>query len=658
MSKLCGVKCPLMIYRDLGARWCVLIVQLGKNLCLILCVFLVSACVSQTKVERLRVTPERKNEVLARQLFNQGKYQQAATLFKDLANKPSTRQDNYRLQVAQVLLKMGQYDKAKQYLDLVIAKTLSVDGRNQLQLLYAQQLLSTGSAEQAIKRLRLVSLAYLNRSQLRTYHEELAFAYALTGQSLASTRQRIALEPYLELDNKKENNNAILNGIGLLSVNELEIELVGQSDDAYSGWLELAIINAQLLKGTPEIKQATEAWSRRYPQHAGQELIIDGHFAATATVIGNISKIAVFLPESGAYHSYASAIKEGILAAYQQQGRYAAQADIQFYDTQAATIENLYAQAVSQGAQLIIGPLQKIRIQELVEKSQLTVPVLALNYVEGLVKENLYQFALSPIDDVQQAVNQAWFEGHENALILAPETADGERISGYFRDAWEAQGGRVLAVQGFDPKAKDFSFAVRKMLNINESQHRLTRVKRAIGDVEYNARRRQDVDVIFIVATNHIARLINPYFYHNRAESVAVYGLSRVYSGRSDPRKDIDLEGVSFCSIPWLFDQSYQGNLDMQALQELWQPLPDNLLSLIAFGIDAYRLPPYLNNLATQSFSGATGELLLNTHHRIERHLVCAKFKKGKVKLLETHRGGSSEPVKTTPKMIPTTGSF
>ncbi|SMG65188.1 hypothetical protein BMETH_31311421596, partial [methanotrophic bacterial endosymbiont of Bathymodiolus sp.] len=47
------------------------------------------------------------------------------------------------------------------------------------------------------------------------------------------------------------------------------------------------------------------------------------------------------------------------------------------------------------------------------------VPVMTLNYVEGLAKSNLYQFALSPIDEVQQAVQQASLTGHRNAIILA-----------------------------------------------------------------------------------------------------------------------------------------------------------------------------------------------------------------------------------------------
>jgi outer membrane PBP1 activator LpoA protein len=302
----------------------------------------------------------------------------------------------------------------------------------------------------------------------------------------------------------------------------------------------------------------------------------------------------------------------------------------------------------------VIGPLNKKLVIELAENTDLMVPVLALNYVEGLVKENLYQFALSPIDEVQQVVKHAWSEGYRNAIILAPETAEGKRISHYFQNAWQAAEGNILAVQTFKAGEKDFSLPVRQLLNVHESKSRFQKLKNVIGYVEYNPRRRRDVDVIFIVANNSVARLINPQFYHNRAESVAVYGLSRIYSGRPRPKKDIDLENVSFCSIPWLFDQAYHSDLDKQALHEVWQSSSDNILNLIAFGIDAYTLLPYLNDLSSIPYSGATGDLVLNEYNRIERHLVCAKFNNGEAVLYDaTQDEGMPEEQGYTARSIP-----
>lgn len=616
----------------------VLLKERLAKLGLIFCILILAACAKQTRRDTVPVVQQNKYERQAQKLFAQGRYQQAAMLFQRLAKKPSAQQDVYRLQAAQALLKAGDNNKTKAYLDLIVVAKLNITQVNQLHLLYAQVYLNLTDADQSIERLKLISFSSLNKLQQRNYYETGAGAYTLAGKRLKGVQQRIVLDTYLEGTLKNENNIAILDELSLVPLESLEVELSKRPSDIYSGWLEMAMITARFAKGTPEIGPALNAWRQQYSRHPGALLISSGYFVPSSIVLGDIHEIAVFLPESGPYRPYAQAIKEGILAAYRRQEQGALQPEIQFYNTQEAAIISLYQQAISRGAQLIIGPLNKKLVAELAENTDLTVPVLALNYIEGLVKENLYQFALSPLDEVQQAVKQAWSEGHKNAIILAPETAEGERLGNYFQNAWEALTGNVLAVQTFASGEKDFSAPVKQVLNINESRYRFQKVRAAIGYVQYNPRRRQDVDVIFVVAKSSVARLINPQFYHNRAQSVAVYGLSRTYAGRPKPKKDIDLEGMSFCSIPWLFEQAYQGDLDKQALQSIWQGLPDSVMNLVAFGIDAYAVLPYLNELGEVPYSGATGELWLNEYNRIERHLVCAKFNDGIANLVDMNK--------------------
>ena len=612
-----------------------LIIERYAKLSLIIYIFLLAACVRQTQTENTQILQHNHQQQQARKLFSQGKYQQAAVLYQRLANKPDPQQDIFRLQAAEVLLVLEEHKKAKSYLDLITPAGLNIKQVNHFHLLYVQIFLELANAEQALSHLQQVSFAALNRSQQRNYYESTALAYALAGQLLESVQQRIKLADYLDPGLTNKNNETILEKLSLVPLDTLENELAKQQNGIYSGWLEMAALSSRFAKGTPEFAQAINAWKLRYTDHPGQVLILSGYFLPAEIILGDIREIAVLLPETGSYASYAAVIKEGFLAAYRRHEQDALQADIQFYDTQSMDIVALYHQAISQGAQLVIGPLNKKLLIELAESTNLTVPVLALNYVEGLVKDNLYQFALSPLDEVQQAVQHAQSEGYKNAIILTPESAEGERLSLYFQNSWQTIGGNVLGVQTYNSRSRDFSQPVKQMLDIEESQYRFQQLSQVLGGIEFSPRRRQDVDVIFIVAGSSVARLINPQFYHNRAQAVAVYGLSRVYSGRPAPKKDIDLQGVNFCSIPWLFDLAYQGDLDRQTLQELWQPLPGRLLSLMAFGIDAYAVLPYLNDLASTPYTGATGNLRLNEFNRIERQLTCAKFKNGMAQLLE-----------------------
>lgn len=584
---------------------------------------------------------ETKNEKQAQLFLAQEKYQQAAVLFQYLAAKPSPQQDVFRLQAAQTWLKIDENNKAELYLNLISSKQLNLRQVNQLHLLYMQLYLNSNRTKDAISEIEEISRRSLNNVQQRNFYKLSAFAYALEDKFLASAQQRIKLEAYLNTEDKNVNNKAILDMLSLVPLDILDRQVKKGVSEIALGWLDMGILRAKFTQGTSAFNQAVEQWKKNYVDHPGQLFIDAERNLPVDIVLGDVSKIAVFLPMSGGYKIYAKAIKAGVMAAYRRHKRDGVQPEIQFYNTRDMDISSLYEQAIQEGAELVIGPLDKKLITQLVESTHLRVPVLALNYVDGLIKENLYQFALSPIDEVKQVVQHARAEGYHNAIILAPESSEGARISTYFKNDWEALGGRLLNVQTYKMGEKDFSFPVKQLLNINESQGRAKKIRKTIGGIEYNLRRRRDVDVIFIVASQSVARLINPQFYHNRAKSVAVYGLSRVFLGRVDRKKDIDLEGVRFCTIPWLFDGAYEGDLKKQLVQGVVSEYPAKYSSLIAFGIDAYTLLPYLDDLGSLPYDGATGKLLLNKYHRVERGLVCAEYKKGKVVLLDQKQAGT-----------------
>jgi len=603
---------------------------------LILCVVLMASCTSQSIGGRPLDSGSQSISWQAEKLYSMGEYEKAAGLYQKLAEQSSRQQNIFRLQAAHALFKIGLDEQAKGYLDLIRSADLGLGQRNQLYLLYAQIDLSAGNAEQALNRLQLIQPFALTRDKQLEYRSARVFAFALTGQLEASVRERITLGAYLSGDEKVQNNISILEVLALLPAHVQERQLSLQKYDIYSGWVELASIMRKFNKGSPAFNLALDSWVQKYIQHPGQLLITSGYFSTNRVNIDDISEVAVFLPESGPYIAHAQAVKEGIMAAYYQHQQDAQHPNLRFYDTQSKDIVALYHEAIADGAQLVVGPLNKLLISQLAAGAEFSIPVLALNYVEELFKVNFYQFALSPLDEVRQVANQARFEGHKNAIILAPNTMDGERLATYFKNAWNDLEGDVLEIQTFERGAKDFSFPVKQLLNISESQYRIQMLSKVAANIESNPYRRQDVDVIFMAAPNKVARLINPQFYHNRAESIAIYGLSRVYGGQPAPKKDIDLEGVSFCSIPWLFEQAYQGDLDKRTLKKTWEQFPDSFLSLIAFGIDAYNVVPHLNKLDSMQYQGATGGLSLNAANRIERRLLCAKFKEGEVLLIDT----------------------
>ncbi|WP_349432330.1 penicillin-binding protein activator [Methylomarinum sp. Ch1-1] len=600
-------------------------IRLHLTLCC-LSLTLLSACTAVPPKDQ----PYFEDAAQAETLMTSGKHRQAAKLYQNLAETYPLRQSQFRLLAADALVQSGESDKAKQYADSIDPSGLSEPQRQQLNLIYAQINLSYGNAEQALNRLNLVRYDKLAREDQKKYYRSLAFAHSLTGNLLDSAQARIKLSPLLTAPEQISTNNAaILETLSLLPRQTLILNQP-PAPDVLGGWMALANLLKQKPLDDAELNNALASWRQAFPNHpANNEFLLD-YLTKPRHAFKQPSAIAILLPESGPYAQAAKAIREGIMAAYYHQQDTASQPSIRFYDSMQGSPATVYDQAVANGAELIIGPLNKEKIAELAAGSDLKIPVLALNHVDNLSKSNLYQFGLSPIDEAQQVSAKAWQDGHQKAVILTPASEQGERIANYLTEAWLQADGKMLEVQSYNPKEHDFSYPIKQLLNLNESEQRYHQLRRLLArKLEFTPRRRHDVDAIFIYASPTVARSLNPQlrFYH--ATDVPVYATPHLYSGVPNPSQDIDLNNITFCDIPWLFSEVYQGELNQEALRSNWQQFPNIYLRLIALGIDAYNLVAHLDKLDTAKYQGATGNLLLNKENRITRQLICAKFKDG-----------------------------
>ncbi len=574
------------------------------------------------------VKPYAKNAAKAERLMQSGKPKQAARVYQQLANEKSTQQNYFRLLTAESFIQSGNIQDAKTYADAIDARQLAPQYRNKLHLIDAQIHLGSGEAEQALKRLAQVSPGQLDLNEQITYHQSLAFAYSLSGELLQSVRERILLDQLLDTDQQQDNHAAILETLSLIPLKTLQ-SIQSPPSDPLAGWLSLAILLKQKTLSSIQFNTELEHWRQSFPSHPANGQFLDSYLSKPHNVFKQPGAIAILLPESGPYARAAKAIREGFMAAYYQQQDSSFKPSIRFYDSASQPAGLLYQQAVADGAELIIGPLNKKKIQALLETTSLTVPVLALNYIDDLARENFYQFGLSPIDDVEQVTAKAALDGHRRALLLIPETDLGRRIGTYFDEFWQQHNGVILEQQGYDPQKNDFTQPIKQLLNLDESERRYRKIRQLIPGSKFVPRRRHDIDIIFLNASPYKARLINPQLRFYRALDVPVYAAAHVYTGRPHPSLDIDLDGISFCDIPWLFDAAYQGALSFNALQKIWRQFPNIYYRLIALGIDAFNIVPHLDKLDNIQYAGATGNLLLTQENRIKRNLVCAKFSGG-----------------------------
>jgi len=341
-----------------------------------------------------------------------------------------------------------------------------------------------------------------------------------------------------------------------------------------------------------------------------------GAFDSSPPVTPIPKHIALLLPLQGPLSSQGQTVRDGFLNAYYESPLHNQQT-ISFYDTSKnSNTAALYQQALQEGADIIIGPLAKSNVQTLLKQGVFPITVIALNYTDGRLPSNFYEFGLSPIDEAQQMADRAQQTGHSHALIIAPQNEWGQRIAKPLIARWQALNGKISDTYFFTPNS-NLSEGISSLLHVNEKEDH-DKMQENNNKAYLELQRRQDFDVIFMIAQPETAREIVPLLKYYYAATIPIYASSAIYSGVPDPQKDSDLNGVYFCDIPWTLANT---NKDGAHHNRLY-----------AVGLDAYLLSHTIPQLAYRPnvpVYAATGALTLSPAHKIYRQLPWTKMHDG-----------------------------
>ncbi|MDX2164199.1 MAG: penicillin-binding protein activator [Gammaproteobacteria bacterium] len=307
------------------------------------------------------------------------------------------------------------------------------------------------------------------------------------------------------------------------------------------------------------------------------------------------TKIALLIPLSGGLENAGKAIKAGFDASYASSSFHPA---VAVYDTSQGDITSIYQKAIQDGANYVVGPLDKSKVTELEKSGQVRVNTIALNDADGNnIVPHLFQFPLSPTDEAQQVANKAAAAGYRTAILITPSGSWGETIAQSLRAQWQHDGG-----------------VVSQSLSVNNDEN----LKEKIQGLTAHA------DVIFLVARPSLAREINPLL----PNTIPVYGTSLIYTGLLDSAKDKNLNGIKFGDEPLVIDQDGRWSMVRQQLT-LSQPVfVQQYIRLYGLGYDAAQLTQNLSAL-NSGINGATGQLSLGSDQHIVRKLSWAIFQKG-----------------------------
>lgn len=342
-------------------------------------------------------------------------------------------------------------------------------------------------------------------------------------------------------------------------------------------------------------------------------------------------KVTLFVPLSGKLADNGEAIRNGFFAAYQDSLQHGQEEMIiTVVDTNNSNVKELYNQAVANGAEFVVGPLTKPEVEQIATLGNLPVPTLALNTTDNYFKNktpNLYQFGLSSRDEAIQITQRAWDRQLRQALIIAPDNTRGQSLAMTLNDSWHYFGGKVKSTIMYTNMASA-NKQLQTILNINMSKDTKNHEK-------FEPYTGNDIDVIFLIASPEQGRQINPLIKFYLNPNIPVYSISEIYSGTPSPNLDMDLEGITFCDMPWILQA---GNLS-EPLLSIQNKLIDSFGGaykinnrLYALGVDAYYLMVNFNDLSSASkisFSGATGVLSIDQYQHVYRSLSFAKMHNG-----------------------------
>lgn len=402
------------------------------------------------------------------------------------------------------------------------------------------------------------------------------------------------------------------------------------TDPDWNGWLELARISRE----ESRLETALLTWLAANPQHPAANPMPGGLSLLLQEEPPPPARVALLLPLSGRLAPAGRAVRDGYLAAFYAAAARGAVPELAVYDRLTfASATAAYQQAVSDGAELVVGPLSRSAVEELGRNPARPVPMLALNRAERPLNQAgsaLVQISLSAEDEARQLATAAFGDGKRRAVLLRPAGSWGEKMEQAMRDRWQQMGGTLAAASVY-ASAEQYSDAITGALALSASEARARQLRTDLNlPLEFTARRRADIDAVFLLSrTPAEARALKPLLQFYYAGDLPVYATSSVYSGIPSSA-DRDLDGIRVAEMPWLLGSNPGARVAIAA----GGTGSDAYTRLNALGADAFRVQQRFRQLRAGPdalIRGDTGLLTMNPQLQLLRETRMATFEGGEL---------------------------
>ena len=598
-------------------------------------------------------------ESRAERLARNGDFDDAAGAYMGLAvDAVGSERDRYTLLAVENYLDAGDVTRARTAFRGV-ARPAGGDLAALWNTNRAALHLYNGEADEALQLLEPMSRQPLSqRDRLRVealradawiQKQDPARAVELMTQRESWVNDRLDLE---------RNRTRLWQGLLVSSPTVLRSSAETSTDPVVRGWLTIGSLAASTGQQGVGWSNGFMRWREQNPAHPA--LMILGDLDVSEHLLLEYPRqIALILPLTGNAAAVGNAVQNGFLGAYfATASGLEDRQNVRVYDVNAeGGATAAYSQAVADGAEFVVGPLLQSDVNALANDILVPVPVLTLNYLpeESLAPPGLYQFGLLPEDEAMSAAQRALQDGHKHGVVLAPNNPWGRRLLTSFVREFEGLDGVLLDYRMYTPNKQDFSDEIETLMGLSGSVQRYVRLRANLGtNLQFDPRRRQDTDFIFLATDAPTGRLLKSQLKFHYSGDIPVYSTSSVNA--LDGRSNADLNGVMFADTPWVIDpQPWIEQLPTQ-FDEFW-PSERRLARLHAMGYDAYNLIASLyaaRGGTMAEIDGATGTLFLDANGRVHRKLAWAQFQGGEVVALPSVEdiGGPIEDVSDDGQII------
>lgn len=544
--------------------------------------------------------------------------------------------DLQKLLQAELLITANNTDEGRLFLEAINPNNIDNRSFVRYTMLTANIYISNAQIELASQKLELPRLnALLSRQKIELRREIIQLQADI---AIARDDYQLAFEKLIKLSRlakRKSDIKAIHDQIWSVLYRMPYQALTEKNRKNYQqrGWLKLAASSRKYQIHPNEQTKILSAWRRNWKKHPAAKTP-PSFFSGGTFWNSNPASIGLLVPMQDNYLIPSKTLINGFMNAYYsamdlQTKKSKKLPEVRIYDTSSGEINATYNQAVADGMDMIIGPMRQSEVENLGMLDELPVPTISLNRLDNQpasATKNLYQFGLSTRDELTQIAEKAWQRGHRSILMIAPNNNWGRKSADFMNQHWIDKGGVIVEDVRYPLSVNDFTKLLKQPLQIDLSEKRGLNIKRFVNSrVKYNARRRQDIDLVVMLGYPLKARQIKPALDFLYASNIPVMATSHIYSGVAQTDLDRDLSQVEFSSMPWTLKGQLANTIEPS------KQLHTAYRHIYALGHDSFLVARNLSNLEkSESFPlfGATGLLSLEDG-TIVREQKWARFKRG-----------------------------